>query len=182
MRRISTLLLGLCLDLASASVVMAAPDAADLDVNLAAGKPVTASSSQPGFPPTFAVDADTTSTAWNSGNGGPSWIEIDLGADVSVASVVGKTAMSAGGSRTHSVIGRTSGGISFTLGTWTGSSVIDQLLRLPCSSLAPPVRYIRVQSQAPAGSIAWWDLRVYSGPVPVRANDTTWGRIKSLMH
>lgn len=62
--------------------------------NLAFGRPVVASSAQPGFPAENAVDADPN-TPWSSlGGSDPfyraqniQWIYVDLGADVDVASI-----------------------------------------------------------------------------------------------
>jgi 3-phytase len=47
--------------------------------NVARGKLATASSSRSGYPPSYAVDGNT-STTWKSSSGGVQWLEIDLGA------------------------------------------------------------------------------------------------------
>jgi hypothetical protein len=154
--------------------------AASAQTNLAAGKPVTASSFYAGDPPSYAVDADTTRTAWNSGNGGPSWIEIDLGADTVVGSFVGRDAVIPGGQINHTLTGRTSGGVTYSLGSWSGAAGNGTLIKIGAAA-APPVRYVRITSQSPVSWIAWWDLRIYAGvTTPTRAS--TWGQLKALWH
>jgi chitodextrinase len=57
--------------------------------NLALNKPVTTSSTFPGYPGSLAVDGDMTSR-WAQGPGlpDPSWIEVDLGAQYAVAGTI----------------------------------------------------------------------------------------------
>jgi hypothetical protein len=85
----------------------AAPD-------LATGRPVTASSSQPEYPPSNATDGNPSSY-WESGNNAfPQWIQVDLGSAVAVNRVVLKLPPSWGArTQTLAVKGSTTG-TSFT--------------------------------------------------------------------
>ena len=177
MRRISSLLFGCCLVLllaSSASSTVPGP------INLAAGRPVTASSSYLADTPALAVDADSVGTAWNAGGTGPSWIEIDLGSDINVGSVVGDDAAVPTSTFTHTVTGRTSGGTTYTLGGFSGTVVNHQMLRIACTSAVPPVRYVRITTTSSASWVAWWDIRIYEGTGSTATQNATWGRIKSL--
>ncbi|MDG6101533.1 choice-of-anchor D domain-containing protein [Dactylosporangium aurantiacum] len=55
--------------------------------NLAAGRPVTSSSAQGGYPASNAVDGDVNSYWESANNAFPQWIQVDLGASVSVGRV-----------------------------------------------------------------------------------------------
>ena len=173
MHRIYSLLLTCCFALLLAS-------SASAQVNLAAGRPATASSSYGADTPGLAVDPDSMTTAWNAGGTGPSWIEIDLGSDINVGSVVADAAAVPTSTFSHTVTGRTSGGSTYTLGSFSGTVVHHQMLRIPCSSSVPPVRYVRITSTSSASWVAWWDIRIYEGPGSTPTLTTTWGRIKSL--
>ena len=173
MRRTSLLFLAL-------AGLLALPNVLHAQVNLAAGKPVTASSFFTGYPAAFAVDPDST-TAWNAGSFGPSWIEVDLGAEYLIGSFVGKAAAAPDGTIGHTVTGRRISGTTLTLGSFNGAVSMNQLVPIPCST-ALPVRYVRITSSSPVSWIAWWDLRLYVGSAPVGASTSSWGRIKSLFH
>lgn len=73
---VGLLVLGLAL-FGLTPIATAAPD-------LATGRPVTASSSQPEYPPSNATDGNPSSY-WESGNNAfPQWIQVDLGSAVAV--------------------------------------------------------------------------------------------------
>ncbi|MEV4517831.1 choice-of-anchor D domain-containing protein [Dactylosporangium sp. NPDC049525] len=55
--------------------------------NLAAGRPVTSSSAQGGYPASNATDADANSYWESANNAFPQWIQVDLGSTVSVGKV-----------------------------------------------------------------------------------------------
>ncbi|GAB3855334.1 choice-of-anchor D domain-containing protein [Dactylosporangium cerinum] len=55
--------------------------------NLAAGRPVTSSSAQGGYPASNAVDADANSYWESANNAFPQWIQVDLGSVVAVGKV-----------------------------------------------------------------------------------------------
>lgn len=169
------------LTLLAFACLLALPTASDAQVNIAAGKPVTASSFYPTFPAVLAVDPDTTGTAWNAGSFGPSWIEVDLGAEYLIGSFVGKAAASPAGTIVHSVTGRRTNGTTLTLGSFNGNVGMNQLIPIACSTAAP-VRFVRITSTSAASWVAWWDLRMYEGSAPVSTPPTSWGRIKSLFH
>ncbi|MET7424854.1 choice-of-anchor D domain-containing protein [Dactylosporangium sp. NPDC005555] len=58
--------------------------------NMAAGRPVTSSSAQGGYPATNAVDADVNSYWESANNAFPQWIQVDLGSTVAVGKVTVK--------------------------------------------------------------------------------------------
>ncbi len=152
--------------------------------NLAFGRPVTASSDFPGWLAPYAVDADTVDTAWNAGNYGPAWIEVDLGSDVHIDRVEGLAAVSPPASFKHSVSGRTSAGVTYNLSVFLCSASNHDRVVIPCAAEPPAVRYVRVTSESPLSWIAWWDLRIFAGPgvpqSPTPAARSSWTRVKAL--
>jgi len=58
--------------------------------NLAAGKPMTASGSVPGFPASNAADSNTDSYWESANNQFPLWLTVDLGSSASVSRVAFK--------------------------------------------------------------------------------------------
>jgi hypothetical protein len=58
--------------------------------NLAAGRPVTSSSAQGGYPASAAVDADVNSYWESANNAFPQWIQVDLGSVLTVGKVTVK--------------------------------------------------------------------------------------------
>ncbi len=147
-------------------------------INLATGCPATASSVYATNTADLAVDADTTLSRWIAPTSS-AWIEVDLGAEYPIAIVIGKAAMTPGGSVLHTATGRTAAGVTHTLGKYAGTAYTNQLLHI-VSTDATPVRYVRVTSTSPVSWIAWIDLRVYSDARTTATTAASWGRIKSL--
>ena len=56
--------------------------------NLALNRPVTASGSQSGYPPTNAVDGNTSSYWESTNNAFPQWFQVDLGSSVGISRIV----------------------------------------------------------------------------------------------
>jgi hypothetical protein len=142
---------------------------------VAHGRPATASSSYLSSLPDSAFDGDTA-TSWNAGKYAPQWIEVDLGSDLPITEVDGCADITPNGQVTHVVEGRTSAGMWYGLGNYSGPSVRNQWLTIP-SDPSHPVRYVRVTTTSSPSWIAWFKIRIFSDqPVPTRR--ASWGGLK----
>jgi hypothetical protein len=134
-------------------------------VNVAAGRPVTSSSAQGGYPASNAVDADVNSY-WESANTAfPQWLQVDLGGSVAVGKVVLRLPPStAWATRTQTVTvtdGATGAvlrpAVTVTFDPATGNTAI-----LPFPAVS--VRYLRVTVTGntgwPAGQLS--EVEAYS--------------------
>ncbi|MEZ0108294.1 hypothetical protein ABH920_002292 [Catenulispora sp. EB89] len=142
----------------------------DGTVNLAAGQPASASSSNGSFVPANLTDADP-STYWESANGAfPQWAQVDLGQNWNVGKVVLRLPPStAWGARTQtlSVQGSTDGTNFSTLvgsNTYTfDPNANNNTVTIPFT--AASARYVRVTITAnsgwPAGQLS--DFQAYLG-------------------
>jgi hypothetical protein len=170
MRRFATAMLVITALTAITAIATAA-------TNIALNKPVTVSSTYSIYAGHNAVDADT-STAWNAGGYG-GFIEIDLGADTPIDHMFAKAAQVPNGSPTHTMTGRTSGGTTVTLGSFTGPVVQGQWLTIPSLDLTP-VRYVRITSSNPTSWVAWFEIQLFAGVFVNPTQTTSWGRMKAL--
>jgi hypothetical protein len=128
--------------------------------DLAAGRPVSASSSNAGFPASNAVDGDPGSY-WESANGAfPQWVQVDLGASTSVAHIVLRLPSHwERRTQTLTVAGSTNGS-SFTTLSAPAARVFDPAggnqVAMPFT--AATARYLRVtvtaNSNWPAGQLS----------------------------
>jgi hypothetical protein len=142
----------------------------DSSVNLAAGQPASASSSNGSYAPANLTDADP-STYWESANGSfPQWAQVDLGQNWNVGKVVLRLPPStAWGARTEtlSVLGSTDGTTFTTLvgsaGYTFDPNADNNTVTIPFT--AGTTRYVRLNITAntgwPAGQIS--DFQVYLG-------------------
>ncbi|MGC5285959.1 discoidin domain-containing protein [Micromonospora sp. DT231] len=138
--------------------------------NLAVGKPITASGFVHTFVATNAND-NNVATYWE-GNGNPSTLTVQLGANASLSQVVVKlNPDSAWGSRTQNitVLGRDQGSSSFT--TLVGAANYSfnpgsgNTVTIPVSGAAADVRLsIASNTGAPAGQVA--EFQVFGTPAP----------------
>jgi hypothetical protein len=138
---------------------------AGTDANVALNRPVTASSAMGDSPAERAVDGDGD-TLWNAGRYAPAWVEIDLGAPVTVAEVRLFVAQTPSGATEHVISGRASpDGPTFLLGTLAGDTSEGQVLALNVDPSLPPVRYVRVDTVNSPSWVAWREIEVIaSGP------------------
>jgi hypothetical protein len=142
----------------------------DSSVNLAAGQPASASSSNGTYVPANLTDADASSY-WESANSAfPQWAQVDLGQNWSVGKVVLRLPPAtawATRTQTLSVQGSTDGSTFSTLvpsATYTfDPSANNNTVTIPFS--AASARYVRVNITAnsgwPAGQLS--DFQVYLG-------------------
>ncbi|MFI6267659.1 discoidin domain-containing protein [Micromonospora zamorensis] len=138
--------------------------------NLAIGKPITASGYVHTFVATNAND-NNVATYWE-GNGNPSTLTVQLGANASLSHVVVKlNPDSAWGARTQNitVLGRDQGSSSFTTlvgaATYSFSPGSGNTVTIPVSGAAADVRLsIASNTGAPAGQVA--EFQVFGTPAP----------------
>ncbi|MFG1881080.1 discoidin domain-containing protein [Micromonospora sp. NPDC049102] len=138
--------------------------------NLAVGKPITASGYVHTFVATNAND-NNVATYWE-GNGNPSTLTVQLGANASLSSVVLKlNPDSAWGTRTQNitVLGRDQSSSSFTTlvgaTNYTFNPGSGNTVTIPVSGAAADVRLsIASNTGAPAGQVA--EFQVFGTPAP----------------
>ncbi|WP_406060328.1 discoidin domain-containing protein [Micromonospora sp. NBC_00860] len=138
--------------------------------NLAIGKPITASGFVHTFVATNAND-NNVATYWE-GNGNPSTLTVQLGANASLSQVVLKlNPDSAWGTRTQNitVLGRDQGSSSFTTlvgaTNYTFNPGSGNTVTIPVSGAAADVRLsIASNTGAPAGQVA--EFQVFGTPAP----------------
>jgi hypothetical protein len=165
------------LSLAVLLLALALPALADDDV--AVHKPVTDSSPYDvNIPDSLCVDADSLSE-WNSGRGAPVWLEVDFGADTPLKLVRLLPSMRPEGNLSVTVYGRTSGGITYTLATWTGYARHRGPINITILDRTP-VRYLNVLVTSTCSNVAWFSVQAINanGSTPVGLD--TWGRLKAL--
>ncbi|MCX5119455.1 discoidin domain-containing protein [Micromonospora sp. NBC_00362] len=138
--------------------------------NLAIGKPITASGFVHTFVATNAND-NNVATYWE-GNGNPSTLTVQLGANASLSQVVVKlNPDSAWGARTQNitVLGRDQGSSSFTTLVGAANYAFNpgsgNTVTIPVSGAAADVRLsIASNTGAPAGQVA--EFQVFGTPAP----------------
>jgi hypothetical protein len=152
----------------SPSTVTLAGTGATTSTNLAAGRPMSASGSQNGFPPPNANDGSTT-TYWESTNNAfPQWLQVDLGSSVNVGRIVIKLPPSWGArTQTLSVLGSADGSTFSTL-VGSGTYSFDPAANANTVTITFPAastRFLRLNFTAntgwPAGQVA--ELGVFIG-------------------
>jgi hypothetical protein len=131
-------------------------------VNLAFGKPATASAGLPGAPPGNVVDGDPDSL-WNSGAGSPAWIEIDLRKAMLVAEVRLSVAQDPPGRTHHRVTCLESRGAepSLLADLRGRTAELDVLVAVPASPAS--CRFLRIDTLASPSWVAWREIEVAGG-------------------
>jgi WD40 repeat protein len=132
--------------------------------DIAAWRPVTASSWTSNGPPFMAVDG-SLNDIWNAGGYPPAWIEIDLGRATDVARVRLFANDNPAGS-SFLVFGRGPGtaGTLRRLGALTGPTTHSEPIDLSAQKAWRGIRYLRVAtptSRAPIGWVSWREIAVY---------------------
>jgi hypothetical protein len=130
--------------------------------NLALGKPVTASAEEPGAPASRVVDG-LMGNWWGSGGYPHQWIEVDLGAPVSIARIRLFVSQYPNGSTTHEIQTRATTGDPWTLQhTFSGATVDHQVLEHMPGAAWTNVRYVRVSTTASVSWVAWREIELYA--------------------
>jgi plastocyanin len=131
--------------------------------NLALGKPLTASAELAGDPATHAVDG-LMANFWASGGYPSQWIDIDLGAPVSVARVRLFVTQYPDGATTHNIQTRATTGDPWTTQySFVGPTADNQILEYSPPTAWTNVRYVRVETTASVSWVSWKEIEVY-GP------------------
>ncbi len=152
--------------LANALAPAARPDPCSfeggLPLNLALGRPVTASGALPDGPAAAVVDGSPGS-GWNSGNGPLQWIEIDLGETVALGEIRLTVAQFPAGATEHRVYGRAAPGTALVLlHTFSGTTNDGDVLSFVLPSGGGAVRMLRVETVASPSWVAWREIEVFA--------------------
>lgn len=165
----------------SNSVTRTASGGGQDEVNLALGKPITASSSAVTFVATNANDNDT-STYWE-GNGHPSTLTVDLEANSSLSAARIKLNPSsdwATRTQTIQVLGRTQEAANFTslvpASSYTFNPALNNTVTIPVSATVSSVQLrFTDNSGAPGGQVAEFEVIGIPAPNPdLTVTDITW--------
>jgi hypothetical protein len=134
-------------------------------VNLALGKPVSASNEYPGNPASLAVDGDWL-TYWNSGDYPPQWIEVDLGLVRTVGEIDLGVTQLPDSFTVHNVYGRANTSQPWTvLHSFAGYTIDQQLLHYVLST-PENLRYIRIETTRSLSWVGWREIEVWGPPPP----------------
>jgi hypothetical protein len=130
--------------------------------NIALGKPVTASATEPGSSATRAVDG-LMANWWSAGGYPTQWIEIDLGAPVSIGRVRLFVLQYPDGPTTHRILTRATSGDPWDVQyTFAGATVDGQVLEHSPASAWTNVRYVRVETTASVSWVAWKEIELFT--------------------
>jgi F5/8 type C domain len=129
--------------------------------NIALGKPTTASASGDG-PSANAVDG-LMANRWGAGGYPPQWIDVDLGATVSVGRVRLFINQFPDGSTIHRVYGRATTGDPWQLlHEFNGYTVDEQVLEYMPGSAWTDIRHVRVETNASPSWVSWKEIEVFA--------------------
>ena len=137
-------------------------NAGGVPVNLALGKPVTASSEYSGNPPALAVDGDWF-TYWSSGNFPPAWIEVDLGSAQRVDEIDLGITQLPDCPTVHRVSGRLRTSQPYELLREFSGPTVDQQVLQYVASKPQRSRFVRVETTSSCSWVGWREIEVF-GP------------------
>jgi parallel beta-helix repeat protein len=160
MRRAAMVLSALMVaTLAMAGAAAAAPVSAPA-VNLALGRPTTASNALPDGQSSLAVDGDPN-TAWNSGHYPTQWIEVDLGAAYAIGEMNLAITQLPDGFTVHRVYAKSAAdGIYALLHEFAGFTTASQVLTHNFAPAAQDVRFFRVETIVSPSWVAWHEIEI----------------------
>lgn len=124
------------------------------------GTSASASASLPSYPPAFAVDGDLE-TNWGSGADAPQWIEIDLGAEQTVAMVRLVVDQFPPGPTRHIIWGKTADDELIQLAEVDGDTDMFDVLEVEIGEPIPVVA-IRVETVESPSWVAWREIETVS--------------------
>jgi hypothetical protein len=100
---------------------------------------------------------------WAAGGYPPQWIQIDLGAPVSIGRVRLFVSQYPDGSTTHRILTRATPGDPWDLKyTFAGATVDNQVLEYSPVPSWTNVRYVLVDTQSSVSWVAWKEIEVYA--------------------
>jgi hypothetical protein len=148
----------------AALLVLSAPAVAHADPIRIAPIAVTASNSEPGYPPIAVLDGDS-GTIWDAGSGTTQWIQLDLGTSLAVGKIRLQVAQNPAGATTHVVSAGSDPTQLRTIGTLSQVSSDGQWLELDgydsTGDRFGDIRYIRVTTTSSPSWVAWKEIEVY---------------------
>jgi F5/8 type C domain-containing protein/cellulase (glycosyl hydrolase family 5) len=130
--------------------------------NIALGKPATASRSEPGSPPSLAVDG-LANSAWISGAFPPQWLQVDLGSPQEISRVRLLVTQSPDGYTAHRIWGRASlAEPEQLLHEFAGITHSGDTLEFAPSTAWHDIRFVRVETVTSPSWVGWSELEVIS--------------------
>lgn len=108
-----------------------------------------------------AID-NNSGTAWIAASSGSQWIEIDLGASITVRKVRLLTEQSPSGSTVHEIYLGASPAPTTLVKTFTGTTTTGQWLDETFVTSAPAGRYLRIFTPASPSWRAWREIEIYN--------------------
>lgn len=129
--------------------------------NLALQASVSVSQELPGQEGIYAIDGDP-GTIWNSGDGPPQWIEIDLGAPRNIQEIRLVISQYPAGATTHRLLVRgPDPGTTFTLlQTFTGETTDSQIMEYIATIPLQDIQVIRIETTTSPSWVAWREVEV----------------------
>lgn len=127
--------------------------------NLALKKTVQVSRAMPGFDGSLAVDGDA-GTLWNSGDGPPEWIQIDLGQPYTISAIRLVISQYPAGATVHQVWGGADAGSLSLLHEFSGPTGEPGALEFKPSPVWTKVRYIKILTTQSPSWVAWREIEV----------------------
>jgi hypothetical protein len=123
---------------------------------------VTASGTDAGSSPTHVNDG-LIANSWSSGGYPDQWIDIDLGAPVSVGRIRLFVTQYPDGPTTHHILTRAALGDAWTdQYIFTGSTADGDVLEYSPANAWTNVRYVRVETTASVSWVAWREIEIYT--------------------
>jgi hypothetical protein len=132
---------------------------AESSENVALRKPVRTSAEVFGNEGQWAVDGDP-GTVWNSGDGPPQWIEIDLGSLLDIREIRLFINQYPAGHTVHQVLGKTTNGEFTLLHRFEGETADSQLLVVTPPDPWRGFQIIRIETLTNPSWVSWREIEV----------------------
>ena len=113
----------------------------------------------PGNEGQWAVDGDP-GTVWNSGDGPPQWIEIDLEASSDIREMRLSISQYPAGITSHRLLGKAPGGDFSILHTFEGETMESQLLVFTPPEPVRGIQVIRIETTASPSWVSWREIEI----------------------
>jgi len=127
--------------------------------NLALGQAVQVSSAVPGSDGAMAVDGDPETT-WNSGDGAPQWIQVDLGEPRRVSAVRLVVSQFPEGFTTHEIWAGTGRNSLAQVHQFAGLTKDPDVLEFIPAAPLEDIRFIKIVTAASPSWVAWREIEV----------------------